>query len=463
MTRELAGVILAAGHGTRMRSGTPKVVMTMLGRPLLEFPLRLLAAVGCRRVVVVLSAAAALARARYADLAPLSWYGTEAPADPMRIAWAEQDPPRGTGDATRIGLEALGEHAGPVLILNADLPLLGVGTVRDLVTAHADHALTLLTVELERPVGYGRIVRAADGALLRIVEEADATLAQRALREVNGGIYVAKAVELGSALREVAAREARNAQGEVYLPDAVETMLQAGLRVQGHALAPGEEWQLQQVNDRVDLSVAMRLRRERIVQALQRSGVTVVDPATTWIEEDVEVGQDTTLHPFTVIQSGVRIGRNCVVGPFAHLRQGTVLADAAEVGNFTEVKNSRLGPGSRAKHLSYVGDATLGSGVNVGAGTIFANYDGTRKHPSVLGDEVFVGSGTVFVAPVKLGDRARTGAGAVVTAGTEVPAGETVVGVPARPYRKRPGPGKLAPGMQGDAEGNQPPERGAGP
>ncbi|MEM7165250.1 MAG: NTP transferase domain-containing protein [Planctomycetota bacterium] len=451
MARRFAGVILAAGQGTRMRSRTSKVLFPLLGRPLLESPLRLLRDLGCERTVVVVGHAAAEIKEALAEHPVCQELGVE---------WALQDPPRGTGDATQIALRALAGFDGPVVILNGDLPLLQPGTIEAMLDAHAPQSaggaaagMTLMTLELADPSGYGRIIRGPApagelGPVVDIVEEADATPEQCDVSEVNGGVYIVDREATLAGLDDMDAAGVDNAQDELYLPPVVTPLREGGRDVRGWALPPSDVWELQQVNNRVELAKAAEIRRAQIIVELQLSGVTVVDPGTTYIEEDVSIGQDTVVLPSSVIMSGVQIGRECQVGPFAYLRKGTVMADGAEVGNFTEVKNTYLGERSKAKHLSYLGDGVLGSDVNVGAGTIFANYDGKDKHRTELGDGVFVGSGTVFVAPVSVGEGGRTGAGAVVTGGTKVGAGETVVGVPARPVRAK----QMTPDTQRDSE-----------
>lgn len=426
MTKEFSGIILAAGYGTRMRSRHPKVLFPLLGRTLLEYPIRVLEQLQCQQIVVVVGAGADAVRAAF-------------PGD--RVTWATQDPPRGTGDAARVGLEALDNPDGPVVILNGDLPLLHTDSIAAMLDQHdrQDARMTLLTLDLPDPKGYGRIVRAADDSIAEIVEEADASPEQQAISEVNGGVYVAHARALREALATLESQESDNAQGELYLPPAIGPIRDNGGRISGWCLPEDDIWQLQQVNDRVELAKATAIRKEQIIQEHQRRGVTVVDPATTYIEEDVEIGQDTIVYPSSVILSGVRIANDCHVGPFAYLRVGTVLEERAEIGNFTEVKNTTMGPGSKAKHLSYLGDGQVGADANIGAGTIFANYDGSKKSETVIGEGAFVGSGTVFVAPVSLGAGAVTGAGAVVKRGSKIPPGETVVGVPARPLPKKPG------------------------
>ncbi len=421
----LAGIILAAGFGKRMRSRTPKVMFSLLGRALLDYPLSLLESIGAKPIVVVVGSGADEVRAGFAG---------------RSVRWALQDPPRGTGDAARIGLGALRpDSAEAVVILNGDLPLVSAETLLEMTALHRKEraALTLLILERDDPTGYGRIIRDAHGAIAAIVEEADASAEERRRREVNGGVYVAAPGTLADALETLAREAPPNRQDELYLPPVIGPLARGGGRILGWELPKERAWEIQQVNTRAELAAAAATRRDAILAVFQDSGVTIVDPATTYIEEGVEIGRDTVIYPFTVIERGVRIGERCRIGPFAHLRVGSVLEEESEIGNFTEVKNSRLGKGSKAKHLSYLGDLDTGAGVNIGAGTIIANYDGTKKHRTLIGDGAFLGSGTILVAPVEVGSGARTGAGAVVPAAQNVPAGETVVGVPARRHPSR--------------------------
>ena len=418
------GMILAAGFGSRMRSRTPKVLFQLLGRPLLDYPLSLLESVGAAPNVVVIGAGGDQVHEEFAG---------------REVTWARQDPPRGTGDATLVGLRALDvPDDTPLILLNGDLPLLTERTVDDLLETHhaAGAHMTMLTLELDDPSGYGRIVRDASGGIAEVVEEADATDEQRAIREVNGGIYVARIGSLRAGLEAMEGNAYDNAQGEFYLPPVIRPLSEMG-PVVGWALPEDRRDELQQVNNRKELAAATQLRRREILDEFMLNGVTIVDPDSTHIEEGVEIGADTTVHPFTVIRSGVTIGERCDVGPFAHLRVGTEMDEGAEIGNFTEVKQTRLGKKSKAKHLSYLGNGEVGDGVNIGAGTIFANYDGKDKHLTKIEDGAFIGSGTILVAPAEVGQGARTGAGAVVPPRRKVEAGVTVVGIPARPHQGR--------------------------
>lgn len=405
-------IILAAGKGVRMKSERAKVLHEVMGAPLLVHVLQAVRDAGIADALVVVGHQADEVRAA-------------AGAGPVFVEQKEQ---KGTGHAVLCCEKALAGFSGDVLVLAGDAPLIRASTIRAMLELHRKSGAeaTFLSAEVADPRGYGRVVR---GPQVRIVEDADATDAEKAIREINSGAYVFRAPRLFKALKDV---RAENAQREYYLPDALRSLAKVEVcRTDDPAEALG-------VNSRRDLATVSSALRRRILDRHMDAGVTIADPDTTYIEEGVEISADVVIHPFSVIRKGVVIGPGCHVGPFSHLRGETVLEEGAEVGNFVEVKKSRIGPGSKAKHLSYLGDATLGAKVNIGAGTITANYDGRQKHPSVLEDGASTGSNTVLVAPVRLGKGAKTGAGAVVAKG-EVKPGTVVVGVPARPLvRKAP-------------------------
>ncbi|HEX7896362.1 MAG TPA: NTP transferase domain-containing protein [Planctomycetota bacterium] len=414
---DVKAIVLAAGKGTRMKSDRAKVLHGVLGRPVLDYVLRNLRDAGVSDIVVVV--------------------GHQ--ADEVRKAapgcrFVEQTEQKGTGHAVLMAEPALAGFAGEVFVVAGDAPLIqGRTLVRMLDEQRLNkRSATFLSACLDEPAGYGRVVRdAATSKFLRLVEDVDATPEEKNISEVNSGAYVFKAPELFSALKGV---QPNNAKGEIYLTDVLSLLLKAGKAVDPvRSTQPAE---IYGINSRRDLVAATNFLRWKILERHMDAGVTIVDPSTTFIEEDVEIGQDTVVEPFTVIRRDVKIGKGCEVGPFTQLRPGTVLEDGAEIGNFVEVKKSTIGRKSKAKHLSYLGNATLGANVNVGAGTITANYDGKNKHETVIGDGVHLGSNTVLVAPVKVGAGAKTGAGAVVVRG-EVPPGAVVAGVPARPIRAR--------------------------
>jgi bifunctional UDP-N-acetylglucosamine pyrophosphorylase/glucosamine-1-phosphate N-acetyltransferase len=349
-----------------------------------------------------------------------------------------QEPQRGTGHALQTCLPELGRDPGLVIVLYWDMPLLTPASLERLCTAQAgtEGGAALLTAWPDDTRGFGRVLRVDSrdgrGAVQRIVEERDATPAERAVGEVNLGVYAFPGALLVAELPKL---KADNAQNEYYLTDVVAALVRAQRRVE--AVEIGDEREAIGVNTLAHLAEARRELQLRILVEHMARGVQIEDPATTFVDHGVEIGAGTRVLPCTVIRSGVKIGAHCEVGPFTHLRNGTVLADGAEMGNFTEAKNARLGARSKAKHLSYLGDATIGARVNIGAGTIFANYDGKQKHHTTVEDQSFVGSGTILVAPAHVGRGAVTGAGAVVTRNSHVPPGETWIGVPAKRLEKK--------------------------
>jgi bifunctional UDP-N-acetylglucosamine pyrophosphorylase/glucosamine-1-phosphate N-acetyltransferase len=429
-------VILAAGEGTRMRSALPKVLHPICGRPMILWPLLAARAAGAERVVVVDNPKRRLAE--------------HLPAD---VEVAIQAEPRGTGDAVAAATGAI-DPAAPVLIVNGDMPLITGEAIAALVAAHAEAgaAATIASMELADPSGYGRVVRGADGSVERVVETkapGDATEQELSIREVNAGLYLFDGGALLGALERLGAD---NAQGELYLPDVLPLLRADERLVQAYPLADPDL--ALGVNDRVDLAHVTGLAQRRIHAAHQRAGVTIVDPASTVIEADVSLGQDTVIEPSTFLRGSTTIGGGCrigplttvidceladgvtvrqshlegaraadgvSIGPFAYLRPAAVLEAGAKAGTFVEIKNSTVGAGSKVPHLSYVGDTDIGEGSNLGAGTITANYDGKRKHRTTIGDRVKISVDTALVAPVTVGDDAYTAAGSVIT--KDVPPG----------------------------------------
>ncbi|MFN8188554.1 MAG: bifunctional UDP-N-acetylglucosamine diphosphorylase/glucosamine-1-phosphate N-acetyltransferase GlmU [Gaiellales bacterium] len=423
----LAAVVMAAGLGTRMRSRRPKHLHELLGRRLLDWVLAAATPLRPDPCVVVCSA-----KTR-GDLE-----GTL----PDGVLLAVQQQPLGTGDAVRSARAALGGFEGDLLVLSGDTPLLTCELLESLVAEHRarDAVVTVLSFEPPDARAYGRIVRDGNGRLLQIVEAADATPEQLAIGEVNSSIYVFSAGRVWEALERL---EPHNAQGELYLTDAVRYLVEAGGT--GAAYRAPDPTDVDGVNTLVELAAAAAVLRDRILTRHMLAGVGIVDPSTTWIEAEVTIEQDATIHPFTVLRGETHvaadaqvgphvvaldatIGAGALVGPFCYLRPGARLEPASKAGTFVEIKNSTLGPGAKVPHLSYVGDAEIGEGTNIGAGAITANYRAERydeKQRTVIGRNVHTGSQNVFVPPVTIGDDAWTGAGSVIT--DDVPAGALAI------------------------------------
>lgn len=413
MSRPLAVVVLAAGKGTRTKVSLPKVLLPICGRTLLDTVLDTVGELAPARTVVVLHHQKDRVEATLAGRTGLTI--------------VDQGEPRGTGHAVQVAMEALEGFDGDVMVCYGDMPLLQSETYAALRAAAEGCAASILTAYPDDVTGLGRILRDDEFQLRGIREDRDCSDEELAIDEINVGVYCYDAARLRPAL---AALSDDNAQGELYLTDTVAHLLEAGDAVE--SVVCEDPTEAMGVNSLVQLAEARSVLQTRIHEQHLAAGVLIEDPATTTIDHGVAIGSDTLIFPNTVIRAGVTIGRGCEIGPFAHLRDGAVLEDGAAVGNFVEIKKSTLGPGAKAKHLAYLGDAEIGAKANIGAGTITANYDGKNKHRTVVGEGAFVGSGTVLVAPVQVGAGARTGAGAIVTRNAEIGAGETWVGIPAR-------------------------------
>lgn len=410
----LVSVILAAGKGKRMKSAKLKVFHKVMGKTVLE---RAFDACHLKNSSVIC-------------VIPEGQQELFKKVLSQNTSFCVQKEQKGTGDAVKSALSLITEKkAREVLVLPGDMPLLTRASIQKLVSFHRKkkNDITVLTSLAHNPKQYGRILRNASKDVMAIVEDKDLTPDQKNIEEINTGVYMFNTNVLKECLEKI---RPLNAQKEYYLTDSIAIGVEKQKKVGGLCLGYSDE--CFGINSRFDLAQAIRLLRERKIESLMESGVTIEDPKSTFIDTDVRIGTDTVIHPFTVITGEVQIGKNCEIGPFAHLHEHVHLKDGACVGNFVEIKKSTLGEGTKAKHLSYLGDATLGKKVNIGAGTITANYDGVRKHPTLLADGCKTGSNTVIVAPNKLGAGTMTGAGTVVLSGKPIPSHSLVCGVPGR-------------------------------
>ncbi len=436
---KLAAVVLAAGKGTRMKSKYPKVLHRICGCPMLDYVLEAVSAAGADVVVVV-------AGYGYDQVAK------EVGARGEVVLQAEQ---LGTGHALLQAAPVLRDFKGQVLVVCGDTPLVRGETLSSLVSFHREgnYAATVLTAVLDDPFGYGRVVRDGRGNILKIVEQKDASGEEKQIKEINTGMYCFESAGLFDALAELSPA---NTQGEYYLTDVIERYVQEGREVA--AFTVDDPLEVYGINDRLQLARAESIMRQRVLEELMRCGVTVVDPASTFVDRRAVIGADTVIYPFSIIEGTTTVGEDCrigpsarlvgavlgrgvcvqnsvivestigdecSIGPFAYLRPGTVLGRGVKVGDFVEIKNSSIGDGSKVPHLSYVGDARVGADVNIGCGTITCNYDGRRKWPTIIGDGAFIGSNTNLVAPVEVGPGAFVGAGSTIT--KNVPAGALAV------------------------------------
>ncbi len=436
MTLDLV-IVLAAGEGTRMKSSTPKVLHNIAGRSIIDHVLGAVEPLGGKELRVVVGSAREAVEAHVKQVAP-------------KATTVFQSERNGTGHAVQLALEGAPDK-GSVLILAGDTPLLRAETLKEFIDAHAayESRASVLTAILPDPFGYGRIVRADSGELVHIVEERDASAEEKGIDEINTGVYLFDIASLKSAITGL---KSSNAQGELYLTDVIALIKGGGSGVAG--ILSNDYTETVGINDRSQLAECAAIMRDRINDGFMRAGVSIVDPTTTWIDFGVAIDPDVTIYPgcaisgATHIASGAfigprttlhnvkvgqkasvleswaadsEIGDTSVVGPFSYLRPGSILSANTKVGAYVETKNVKLGEGSKVPHLSYVGDATIGTGTNIGAATIFVNYDGVEKHHTTVGNDVRIGSDTMLVAPVTVGDGAYTAAGSVIT--EDVPAG----------------------------------------
>ncbi|MBI4394568.1 MAG: NTP transferase domain-containing protein [Candidatus Omnitrophica bacterium] len=416
MKKPVAALILAAGQGERMNSDLVKVLHPIAGLPLIAHVTQAVRGAGIKNVGVVI--------------------GTQGEAPRSFLSGVKivlQKKQLGTGHAVMQARSRFGNWQGDLLVLPGDVPCVLAETLRELIKAHQRSSVSasILTADFENPTGYGRILRRGN-QVVSIKEELDLKPSERGIREINSGIYVFHTPALFRRLNEIKRNRKKK---EYYLTDVIELFARNGELVRAYKIKDSSE--ILGVNTRKELGEAHQVLTERELKKHSQAGVTILDPAQTSIQKGARIGRDTVIHPFTWIERDVTIGRKCEIGPFAKIRAGSKIGDEVVIGSFVEVVRSRVGNKTFVKHLSYLGDARIGQKVNVGAGTITANFDGKRKNKTVVGDRVLLGCDTVLIAPVTVGKGAQTGAGAVLCARNSVPAGKTVVGVPAKVIKRK--------------------------
>ncbi|MBI5327301.1 MAG: bifunctional UDP-N-acetylglucosamine diphosphorylase/glucosamine-1-phosphate N-acetyltransferase GlmU [Deltaproteobacteria bacterium] len=441
-TKEIAAVIMAAGLGKRMKSDIPKVLHAVAGKPMLFYPIEVVQSLGVKKVVVIVG--------HKADEV-MNTLKSEIRNPKSEIQYVKQEPQLGTGHAVLCAEGALKHWKGNVLILSGDVPLITKETIHGLLDLHTKRnaAISFISAIVGNPSGYGRVVRDKKNKVVKIVEDKDASQKEKRISEINTGIYFTDASFLFSGLKKI---KKENAQGEYYLPDLIEMAVKQGKKVAAFTHINAAE--VMGINNRIELAEANEEMRERLNNGLMLSGVTLIAPDTAYIHKDVRVGKDTTIYPNVFLEGATTIGHGCTIeegckiinstigdnsiikshsaiessmighdvsiGPFARLRPECVIEDKARIGNFVEIKKSRLGKGTKANHLSYIGDAIIGEDVNIGAGVITCNYDGVKKHQTIIEDGAFIGSDSQLVAPVKVGKNAYIGSGSTIT--KDVPA-----------------------------------------
>ena len=416
--KNLRTVILAAGKGTRMKSKLSKVLHSVCGKPIIQYVIDVVKAVGSEKNYIVLG------------------HHRDAVKDhlPQGYVVVEQKKQLGTAHALQCAVNRLKGYGGDLLVLCGDTPLLRKEIVRALIAKHkkSQAVCTFLTAVVLDPQGYGRVIRGDKGTVVAIREDKDLEGSDSAIREINVGVYCFRTKDLLEALKRI---QVNTKKGEFYLTDVIGLFFENKMKIETLEIEDSSEGL--GINTREDLAAAAGILRKRVLVSLMEQGVTIVDPETTHIDENVKIGQDTVIRPFSFIESDVRIGQGCTIGPFARLRSGTRIGNHVEVGNFAEVNRTKIGDRSLVKHFSYLGDTTLGSHVNIGAGTVTANFDGQNKNATRIDDHAFIGSDSVLIAPVKVGRYAVTAAGSVVTGKTVVPDRGIAMGVPAKIISRR--------------------------
>ena len=411
--KSLKTIVLAAGKGVRMKSQIPKVLHPVCGRPMIQYVFAIAKSLGSLRTYVILGHKNTLVQKELGKDATI----------------VIQKKLLGTADALKSAQHHFRGYRGDILVLSGDTPLLDKETIQRLVEKHQDSkaVCTILTTLTNQPQGYGRIIRDSQGRVVAIQEELEVTAQQKEINEINVGAYCFQSDALFETIKAIRLNQKKK---EYYLTDVIGLFAESNSAIE--TVKSGDPNEALGINTREDLSLAESILHKRILRDFMLKGVTIVDPQTTYIDDDVQIGRDTTIRPFTVIEGPVRIGERCLIGPFCHIRPNSVIGNNVEVGNFTEVSRSQLGDGSFMKHFSFLGDAAVGRFVNIGAGVVTANFDGKRKNTTKISDGAFIGSDSILVAPVRVGKKAVTGAGCVVTKGTKIPDGAVVVGVPGR-------------------------------
>ena len=410
-------IILAAGRGTRMKSETPKVLHKILGKSIIHYVLDSVNGAGA------------------SDLILVAGYGSSLLQEAVKtVKIVIQKELLGSGDAVMAAGKALKNYSGDILVVCGDTPLVRAETIKGLVEKHkkSQASATILTAKLTDPTGYGRIARDDSGKVTGIVEQVKASLYEEVINEINVGTYCFKAADLFKALEAV---RPDNKKKEIFLTDTISIMRNKGKKIESYLTEDPDE--AIGVNTRLDLAASTTILKKRTAEQLMLEGVTIQDPGSTVIYPGARIGKDTIIYSNTVIESDVEIGSNCHIGPFARIRPHVYIGNDVEIGNFVELNRTRVGDGTRIKHHTYLGDALVGRNVNIGAGTITANYDGKNKNKTIIEDGAFIGVGAILIAPVKVGSKATVGAGSVVPKEHNVPKGVTVVGIPARIYKKR--------------------------
>jgi bifunctional UDP-N-acetylglucosamine pyrophosphorylase/glucosamine-1-phosphate N-acetyltransferase len=411
---KITAVILAAGLGTRMKSDMPKVLHRVGSQTILGKVVSSLKKAGVSDIIAVVGHGAEQVEALFKD----------------EIKFVRQPELLGSGDALKRAAEKMTGTGSDVLVTCGDAPLITDTTYKKLMEAKSARGAScaILTCRVDDPASYGRVVRGSGDEVLRIVEEKDASEEEKKIDEINVGTYCFSRSELKEHINDIELNEKKK---EFYLTDIVEILARNGKKVVSESCDPGEAIG---INSRKDLAEANKMAYKKKLEELMDSGVTIVDPDNTYVDDEAEVGRDTVIFPNTVIEKDVKVAEGCRIGPFARLRPGTRVAENAEIGNFVELCRTQIGRNTKVKHHTYLGDTVVGEDANIGAGTITANYDGKDKFQTVIENEAFIGVGAVLIAPVKIGKGAKVGAGSVVTKNKDVPAGGTVVGVPARPF-----------------------------